>query len=165
MKYLEIDAFPGLKLEQALEMIVSGEIKTSPFRGIILHIGTNNLKETRYKIMSKTRDILRHLQNSVPLTKLAVSMIIPRPCDEGNAIEANRMEVNNMLKWLCKTMHVTFLNTFRAVSHKGVLDRSYYAEDLKHLKGAGIMSMKEFFRGATAVLMDQTQPPQNPKNH
>ena len=30
MKYLETEAVPGLKLEDALAMIVSGELKTSP---------------------------------------------------------------------------------------------------------------------------------------
>jgi hypothetical protein len=115
--------------------------------------------------MSKTRDIIKHLKISVPQTKLAISMIIPRPCDEGTVIEEHRMDANNLLKWLCKTTNVTYLNTFRAVSHKGILDKSYYAQDLKHLKWSGIQSMKDFFKGATAVLMDQTEHSQNPKKY
>jgi hypothetical protein len=157
MKYLEVRAVPGVRVEQIIEKISSGELKITPFRALIFHLGTNNLKETPYEIMSKMRDLIRLVKNLTPNTKLAISMIIPRPCDLNTAIEDCRITTNNMFKWLCKRMHVTYLNTFRGVSKGGVLDNSYYALDLKHLNWDGIISMRDFFKGATASLMDSSR--------
>ena len=158
MKYLETQAVPGLTLENAFLMLVKRELKSWDFTALIIHVGCNNLddeKQYPVHIMEKTYAILNFIRTSIfPTPKLAVSMIIPRPCDDPK-MENKRVLTNLMIKWLCKQLGVIYLTTFKNVSIDNAEDRKLYANDWKHLNWDGIMKLRGYFKGVTATLMDK----------
>ena len=158
MKYLETQAVPGLTLEKAFIMMVGRELKSWDYTALIIHVGCNNLdiaEQYPVHIMEKTAAILNFVKTSIfPTPKLAVSMIIPRPCDDAKQ-ENKRVLTNLMVKWVCKKMGVQYIKTFKDVSIDSDQDRLLYANDLKHLNLEGVLKLREYFKGITASLMDQ----------
>jgi hypothetical protein len=138
-------------------MMVSRELKTWDYTSLIIHVGCNNLDEENQfpvHIMEKTYAILNFVRTSIfPTPKLAVSMIIPRPCDNAK-MENKRVLTNLMIKWLCRQMGVQYIKTFKDVSIHSAQDRLLYAKDLKHLNWDGVLKLREYFKGVTATLMD-----------
>ena len=157
MKYLETQAVPGLTLERAFVMMVGRELKSWDYLSLIIHVGCNNLdddKQFPVHIMEKTGAILNFVNTSIfPTPKLAVSAIIPRPCDDAH-MENKRVLTNLMIKWLCKQRNVQYIKTFKDVSYDNEQDRLLYAKDLKHLNWDGVLKLREYFKGVTASLMD-----------
>jgi hypothetical protein len=137
--------------------MVSRELKSWGFTALIIHVGCNNLddeKQFPIHIMEKTAAILNFVKTSIfPTPKLAVSMIIPRPCDDAK-MENKRVLTNLMIKWKCKQMNVRYLSTFKNVSIDCEQDRSLYANDWKYLNWDGIMKLRAYFKGVTATLTD-----------
>jgi hypothetical protein len=157
MKYIETQSVPGLTLEKAFIMMVSRQLKSWDYRALLIHVGCNNLDDEKQfprDIMDKTAAILNFVKTSIfPTPKLAVSMIIPRPCDSAK-MENKRRLTNIMIKWKCKQMGVRYISTFKDVSIYSATDRLLYARDMKHLNWQGILKMRYYLKGVTATLMD-----------
>jgi hypothetical protein len=148
---------PGLTLEKAFIMMVQRDLKSWDYTALIIHVGCNNLDDDKLyprDIMEKTAAILNFVKTSIfPTPKLAVSMIIPRPCDDAK-MENKRVLTNLMVKWVCRQMNVQYIKTFKDDSIYSAQDRLLYANDLKHLNLNGVLKLRQYFNGITATLMD-----------
>jgi hypothetical protein len=137
--HLEIQAIPGLSLTTVVENITNGTLKIDGFHGIIFHVATNdvtrNSPETIGDLMS---DLVTYLRQATPLTRLGVSMILPRPKDS-DEMDSKRRQANSVLKKLCKVRGLTYFRSYKGVRITNqVYNKKLYAHDKLHLKMAGI---------------------------
>lgn len=157
--HLDIRAIPSLTLAPALEKITSGILTTSNYDAILIHIGGNdisNKKLTPNDIMRNMEAIIDHIKSTTPQTRIGICFLIPRLNDSAAELK-KRHDTNCLLRKLCKQHKIAFLNVFKGVSYKNVLDKSRYAKDDIHLNGRGIGKMIEYFWGATAAILSGTK--------
>ena len=138
VRHLEIQSVPGLGLTRALEMMTTGELRIVNYEALVLMIGTNDLGSDYITIIRKMYEILRFLKSATPGTKLAVGLILPRPCDTDYFADVHRRFVNSELRFLCKDLGVVFLNTYIGVTTNGFFDTTLYARDMLHLNWRGV---------------------------
>ena len=125
--HLDVQSISGLTLSVGLEKMVSGFLNIYGFDCLLVSIGTNDFEngyadkllpsEVTAKILGKNMAIIKYLRDTVPLTKLAISTILPRPKDPPNMV-ADLEKVNLALYELCKSQNVVYVNTFKGVSIK-----------------------------------------------
>jgi lysophospholipase L1-like esterase len=165
--HLDNQAVPGLTLSTGLEKMKSGFLNIHGFDCLIIHIGSNDFengytekllpRETTAKILGKILAIFLYLRESVPTTKLAFSMILPRPKDTPNMV-ADLDNVNTAIKELCKTQKVVYINSAKSVTIGTAADKSLYAYDLLHLNYNGVAAMKRYLKGSVGALLSKTKP-------
>ena len=162
--HLEVKAFPGINLAVALGKMTSGEVSCTGYTGIIISLGCNDIPRrdsTDITIIADIRKIVKFIREGFPGTRVAITMIIPRPGDNSAVNEDKRVKVNSWIRQLCRREHITFMNTFRAVAlslppgvksdpANQIPDLAKYAYDRIHLNRSGIVSMRRFLIGATA---------------
>jgi lysophospholipase L1-like esterase len=163
VKHLHVQAIPGLTLEDALQKMSQGYLKTTGFEAIILFLGTNSLGERPMVVARQMLAIVRFLQHNSPDTKLGICRIIPRPGDLRKNIEENRQKVNEHYKAICKRNRLVHLDSYKGVCSRGSFDQTLYAFDLIHLNWDGIMSMREYLRGAAATMLEGSGKAKNMK--
>ena len=152
---LDVQAIPGLRLESALQNVISGNLQVENFEFIILHLGTNNLtkllpREYHEKLLELTDAITQRNR----YTTIGVSSILPRPRDRADQ-DQYRREINGVIKKLCRNKGFQFLKSWTGVeSGKGVVKDGAYADDDLHLKKDGIQAIKEYFEGAIGGMME-----------
>jgi lysophospholipase L1-like esterase len=152
--HLEIQAISGLTLLDAFHKIEADKFKLAPFHAILLHIGTNDTMEhTPEEVGQMMYNVLDLLSTKAPGTRLAVSMIIPRPKDSA-IMDERRRKANTQLKKVCKNRGVTYMQSYKGVTTDGIFDPDLYARDKLHLKLEGIKRMRRYLRGAVATLME-----------
>jgi hypothetical protein len=169
VKHLQVQSSPGLTLSPAFVKLCDGTFNIAGFETLLFMCGTNDFENESSRtpppsteeiiatITTKMGAIITLLKKSIPRTKIAISMILPRPKDKTVKLEKDRMEVNKALKSLCKREKVVFLNTYKAVSVRGHVDPNCFAGDNLHLNHNGIAGMKRFLTGATAMLLKDTK--------
>jgi hypothetical protein len=167
VKHLRVQALPGLTLSPAFVKLCDGTIDIRGFDTILFLCGTNDFEnesleepptaEIVEKIVTKMKAVITLLKKSVPRSKLAVSMILPRPKDKTAKLVEDLAAVNKALKVLCKNEKVIFLNTVKAVSTNGQVDPNCFARDDLHPNAQGIRGLKRFLTGATAMLLKGTK--------
>ena len=158
--HLDVQALPGLKLSPAFVKMCSHEVRVDGYKALIFHIGTNDYAEgTPLKeIVQKMAAILCFAKQSHPGSRLAVSLILPRPQDNSMAKDRERRKLNSMLKKLCKREGVTFANCIAAATTRGVVDRDLFEDDLLHLNALGIAKLGAYYQGLAASLMERIPP-------
>jgi lysophospholipase L1-like esterase len=167
--HLQVQAISGLTLSRALEKLSTGEIKCTGFNGIIFHVSTNDFEngckneipitEITRTIVYKTLEIITFLKAVAPGTKIAISMILPRPKDKTIVLDQDRMTVNMALKSMCKKQKVGFLNTFKGVALGDSIhtDPLCFGDDGLHLSMRGVVGVKRFLKGAVGALLRGTK--------
>jgi hypothetical protein len=161
--HLEVQACPGVNLTRILEKMESVEVTSKGYLGLILSVGTNEISDgvPAEEILAKTEAILNFMAVTSPSTRMAVSLILPRPQDfdndpvEGAIREENRRRANGMIKKLCKIRGAIFANSIIAVCTEKVLDLDLYAEDHLHLSDLGIAKIGLYYEGVAASLMER----------
>jgi lysophospholipase L1-like esterase len=154
LPHMEIQAVPGLTLGTALSKLEAHTFKLAPYHMILLHVGTNDvMSHTPEEVSQLMEKVLDHHDSAVPGTRLAVSMIIPRPKDDA-LMDVKRRKVNSQLKRLCKLRAITYMQSYKGVTTDKVFDPELYAKDKLHLKLQGIQGMRRYLRGAGATLME-----------
>jgi hypothetical protein len=172
MPHLENQSVPGLTLDKLCSMLSADGFKTAPFHAILIHCGTNDVAENSPEAVGQMMEnVLELLSAKVPGTRLAVSMVIPRPKDDVTRDEKRR-KVNTELKRVCKRRGITFMQSYKGVTvqrpfetqryeqegmaaaTQRVFEPALYARDKLHLKLEGIQCMKRYLRGAVATLME-----------
>jgi hypothetical protein len=145
-----VQSVPGLSLSDALAKLTTGELKTTSFELIIIAVGGNDLdsKDIGY-IMQKYRDIMRLLQETPGLGKLAFSMIVPR--SGTMAFDKKRCDVNSFLKRMCKDLAITYIEPMKGVTFDQMKKSDLFNKDNIHLNKAGVEKMKSFYTGAVAA--------------
>jgi lysophospholipase L1-like esterase len=136
-------------LASALEKIQLGHLKVANFDLVILATGSNDLesKDIGY-VVTKTREIIRYIQHTYPNVKLAITNIIPRT---GMSCEKKRIDINALIKRICKDLGIPYLTPFKNVPASGLQQSGLYAEDNIHLTDTGIIQLKSYLTGATAA--------------
>ena len=147
--HLLVQSVPGLNLASALEKIQLGHLKVANFDLVILATGSNDLesKDIGY-VVTKTREIIRYIQHTYPNVKLAITNIIPRT---GMSCEKKRIDINALIKRICKDLGIPYLTPFKNVPASGLQQSGLYAEDNIHLTDTGIIQLKSYLTGATAA--------------
>jgi hypothetical protein len=167
VSHLDVQAVPSMTLTSALVKLASGYLQINNYDCIVIFCGTNDFEkacddklptnEIVDLIQCRVNAIINVLRQTVPKTKIAFACILPRPKDDHTPkLNEDLRKVNGAVKTLCKARKVVFLNTYKAVSNKGVLDRKRFGEDGLHLSYKGVKSMIDFFRGATSHLLKDT---------
>jgi hypothetical protein len=153
-------------------MLDADVFKIGPFHAILIHCGTNDVTDKGpEEIGQLMENVLDVLVAKAPGTRLAVSMIIPRPKDDVVKDEKRR-KVNTELKRVCKRRKIIFMQSYKGVTllkdfetpryepegkeaaKQRVFEPALYAKDKLHLKLEGIQTMKRYMRGAVATLME-----------
>ena len=147
--HLTVQSVPGLNLSSAMDKICLGELEVDRFELAILAIGSNDLegKSIDY-VVKETRELIRHVQQTYPHVKIAVSNIIPRT---GMSCEKKRVDINSLIKRICKDLGIPYLAPFKSVLANKLQESGLYAHDNIHLSDDGIVKLKSFYIGAAAA--------------
>jgi lysophospholipase L1-like esterase len=144
-----VQSVPGLNLASALEKMRRGVLSVSNFELVILAVGSNDLEEKDIDyVVTRTREIIRFMQQSHPSIKLAISTIIPRT---GMSCEKKRNDINFFIKKICKDLGIPYLTPLKSVLASNLQQSGLYAEDNIHLSDNGIIQLQSYFTGAAAA--------------
>jgi hypothetical protein len=156
MDHLDVKAIPGLDLSRAFLKLADLTLSFEGYQLVILAVGTNSIRSnTPQEIMLQTKAILNFLSHAIPRTRLAVTMILPRPQDGPlPADDATRYKANKLIQKLCKKRKIAHMNPTRGVLTSKLVDDGFYAHDNLHLSPTGIRKMRLYFNGAIGSLLE-----------
>ena len=149
-----VQAFPGMTLQTLLNKLLNNVIKVSDFRIIIIHVGTNNIHDvsiTAERFIILIKEIVQIIRLRNPSALIAVSGLVPRPCDRGT---------NQQLKLLGKQKFCYILYTWRAFLKKTEETKQPDLElfshtDKLHLSRKGTLAIKKYLVGSVNQLQQK----------
>ena len=115
------------------------------YHNIVLHVGTNDLKNKTYVIMSDLMGLVEVAAARNPQAKITLSNIIPRPTDHRKT-QGKIIEINKEIKKYAKKRGINHTRTDKLFREGYETKREYYAGDGLHLNFEGTLKLTELFR-------------------
>jgi lysophospholipase L1-like esterase len=152
--HLTVQSVPGLTLAKAFESMCLGKLNVDKFELVLVSVGSNDMegKDIDY-VVTRTRAIIRYMQQAHPRIKLAISTIIPRT---GMSCEKKRVDINSFIKRICKDLGIPYLTPLKNVLASQLQASGLYALDNIHLNDNGVSELRSFYIGATAAHLINT---------
>jgi hypothetical protein len=152
--YTSVQSLPGLYAKDLVGVMRRGDIKVSNFRAIIILIGTNDLhKVTHQELASYFNDIVDYIRSVNPLARIAISCILPRPCDYKFPTKVKkRVSANNAISHVCRRINVQYIKSEICLFDQGP-DKLLYMPDKIHLTMKGVKILKMYLEGRFGSLL------------
>jgi hypothetical protein len=154
MTSTSIQSVPGTYARDIVWMCQHGILDITRFEGVIIHTSTNDLCDTPPdEIVQIFNEIISYIREINPTCRLAVSGVLPRPCDAGSPTKlAKRSKVNKDLAALCKALNVHYIKSEKALKGKGP-EWKIYRPDKLHLENFGVGLLKSYLGGEIGTLL------------
>jgi type III secretion system FlhB-like substrate exporter len=152
-----VQAIPGAYARDFIQMCRNEVYDLSSFPAIVLILGTNDVTDTiPTRIADIFQDIIEFIRHANPTCRLAISGILPRPCDSYTDDADDRQKAldltNSLIKAVCKYNNVVFFNSETAIIDKGDVETIYHTDQL-HLSFVGVGHLKNWLEGKIGSLM------------
>lgn len=105
----QVNAYPGIHIEELKKKIaMMSDIDRESFQTVILHIGTNDLKELNSPddVMGRMYNLISSVKTLFPKSIIVINSIVRRRDIHFNLIKST----NNNIRWLCKQWKVIFMD-------------------------------------------------------
>jgi lysophospholipase L1-like esterase len=157
-----MQSIPGGYARDIINLCEQGTFSVTGFRAIVVAAGTNDLCDTPPdQIVEIFRSIIEYIRAKNPECRLAISGILPRSCDRQLLPKLQaRIDTNESLAALCKSLNVAYLKTELAIKDKGTRTEIYSPDGI-HLTPKGIGLIKIWIEGRIGSLLG-TPPQWNP---
>jgi hypothetical protein len=153
MTSTSIQSMPGTYARDIIWMCQHSILDIHNFEAIVVHTSTNDLCDTPVaEIVEVFSDILGYVREVNPTCRLAVSGVLPRPCDDKCPTKlAKRSQLNKELAALCKSQNVYYIKSEKALRGKGPISKIYRPDNL-HLENFGVGLLKIYLGGGKSDL-------------
>jgi hypothetical protein len=126
----------------------------SQFKAITFSLGTNDMsRSTLPEMVSYFEDIINCTRSKKPLARIAITGILPRPCDEGSPkLLKKRISVNNAISHLCRRQNVQFIKSEICLKDAGPVDVVFMPDKI-HLADPAVTLLKRYLEGRFGSLL------------
>ena len=155
--YTSVQSIPGLYAKNLVDVIRRGVLTISDFKAIVFLIGTNDMtRSTLPEIVAIFEEIINFTRSRNPLARIAISCILPRPCDAGSPkLIKKRVSVNNGISHLCRRLNVQYIKTEICLKNAGPDDKVFMPDKI-HLADPAVKLLKTYLEGRFGSLVGIT---------
>ena len=157
----EVVALPGYTISGMADRIAFGKVEVSDVAALLIHVGTNDIPplsaplgqqvKSFQAIKAEYKALIDVVRSFNPHCYIVMSAIIPRPVD--HVLTWYRVQrVNDGLRELCElSPRLIFNPTYKFFVKCGQPQEQYYSQrDRLHLRGAGVLRLRQAFQQALA---------------
>ena len=148
-KYVVIEGcetlpYRGTTIKELKNRVMENE-DIKDYQNIIIHVGTNDIQNKTYVIMSDMMGLVEVVAARNLRARITLSNIIPRPTDH-RITQRKIIEINREIKQYAKERGINYTRTDKLFREGYVTKREYYAMDGLHLNFKGTLKLTELFR-------------------
>ena len=147
----------GLRIEELSGLFENNQIPAIHTKDIIVtHIGTNNVRgDSDEDLLTRTKALIRMIKDRAPTALLALSQIIPRPCD-WEITETPVKDYNMACDELRIPMNIKTIPTYKAMQFGRNIIMEYYSDwDHLHPSTDGDEALRQYLSNKIARLRQQ----------
>lgn len=137
----------NLNLASLVVNIRHREIDITPFKTILIHVGTNDIAEGTAvgPIQSQFEHLLSVIRRENFTVNIMISALLPRPVDE-HYTRVDVKHLNDNLLSLCARNHIAYVPSFRPFLFRGVANLKKFNIDRMTLSREGSADLTQIFR-------------------
>ena len=141
---LETLPYRGTTIREMKDRVREND-KIKEYKNIIIHVGTNDIGNKSYVIMSDFMGLVEVVAAKNPEAKIILSAIIPRPVDQ-RSTNRKVIEINREITNYAKERGIQYTRTDKLFREGYRTKYEYYAQDGLHLNFQGTLKLTNLFR-------------------
>ena len=149
-----VQSVPGTYARDIIWMCQHSILDVTMFEGVVIHTSTNDLCDTPVgEIVDIFKEIISYVRSVNPHCRIAVSGVLPRPCDSKCPTKlTKRSTLNKELAALCKSQNIYYIKSEKAFKGMGPMSKIYRPDDL-HLENYGVGLLKNYIGGEIGSML------------